>query len=428
MGCAGDALGRGVEIGLRAATLPGVLGLRWAGRAFAPTRVGVPVADASAAVAMKIALDEIFFATEAASAAISFGRSEWRRVRREVESAHTLYDRRGWLADPAAYHRTPGPMRTAHERDARVAHWSFTELSFESGYAPDLDEPGRGRWLGYTANHTAHARLLRHPGPPRPWVVCVPGYRMGRASVDFTGFRAQWLHRHLNLNVAIFVMPFHGPRTVGRRGGDGYLSGDFLDTIHAQAQAVWDLRRLVGWLRREGAPAVGIYGLSLGGYTAALLAALEPELERVVLGIPAACFLDLARANVPPVLLRAAEWLGFPLEQIERALRVVSPLALPVRVPHDRRFIYAGLADRLAPPHHAWNLWQHWDQPRVVWYQGGHMSFLMEPAVQAILQEALDPRAMLATAPIPASQGPVAPPPAPLRPPPPMPASLAAQA
>jgi len=77
-------------------------------------------------------------------------------------------------------------------------------------------------------------------------------------------------------------------------------------------------------------------------------------------------------------------------------LRVVSPLALPVRVGRDRRFLYAGVADRLAPPHHAWNLWRHWERPRVVWYQGSHVSFLFEPSVQSLLEEALDPRAMLA--------------------------------
>ena len=199
-----------------------------------------------------------------------------------------------------------------------------------------LEAPGRDRFLDYTANKTAHAWLLRHPGPQRPWVVCVPGYRMGHPAVDFAGFRAQWLHKTLGLNVAIFVMPFHGPRTVGRRGGDGDLSGDFLDTIHAQAQAVWDLRRMIGWLRRQGAPAIGVHGVSLGGYTAALLAALEPELERVVLGIPTACFIDLTRANIPGARVRAAAWLGFPLAQIQQTMKVVSPLGMPARVAKKR--------------------------------------------------------------------------------------------
>jgi hypothetical protein len=380
---------------VRAAVLPGVLGMRWAGRALAQQRDEIPAPERSAKLALKVALDEFFFATEAASGALAIGPREWRRVRREVEDAHALYERRGWLADPVSYHRAPPPLLQTTERDARLAHWSFSQLSFESGYAPALDVPGRQRFLGYEANRNAHAWLLRHPGPQRPWVVCIPGYRMGRPAVDFAGFRAQWLHRNLGLNVAIYVMPFHGPRTVGRRGGDGYLSGDFLDTIHAQSQAVWDLRRLLGWLRRQGAPAIGIYGVSLGGYTAALLTALEADLQRVVLGIPAACFVDLARVNVPAGLMRAAEWLGFPLAQIQQTLRVVSPLAMPPLIAHGGRFIYAGTADRLAPPHHAFDLWQHWEKPRVLWYQGGHVSFLMEPSVRELLREALSGRAML---------------------------------
>jgi hypothetical protein len=384
----------GMEAGLRAAALPGVLGLRWAGRALAPQRDDTPSAERSASLAFKVALDEFFFATEAASSVLAMGRTEWARARRELDEACALFDRRGWLADPASYHRTP-PAARVSERSARMAHVAFSHLSFESGYAPLPDEPGAARWLQQEGNHTAHAWVLRHPGPQRPWVVCVPGYRMGRPSVDFAGFRAQWLHHTLGLNVAIFVMPFHGPRTCGRRGGDGYLSGDFLDTIHAQAQAVWDLRSLLAWLRHQGAPAIGVHGVSLGGYTAALLSALEPGIERVVLGIPAACFLDLARAHVPPALLRAAEWLGFPTSEIGQALRVVSPLAMPPQIGHARRYIYAGVADRLAPPHHALDLWHHWDRPRVVWYQGSHVSFLLEPSVQALLAEALDATTLL---------------------------------
>ena len=112
--------------------------------------------------------------------------------------------------------------------------------------------PVATRWLGYERNRTAHAWLLRHPGPPRPWLVCVHGYRMGFPLADFTGFPAAWFHHELGLNVAFPVLPLHGPRKIGLRTGDGFLSGDYLDTIHLQTQAVWDIRRLIRWLRGRG--------------------------------------------------------------------------------------------------------------------------------------------------------------------------------
>jgi hypothetical protein len=230
---------------------------------------------------------------------------------------------------------------------------------------------------------------MRHTGPNRSWIVCVPGYRMGHPAIDFAGFRARWLYRELGLNVAIPVMPLHGPRRVGRRGGDGYLSGDFLDTIHAQTQAVWDIRRLIAWLRAEGAPGLGIQGVSLGGYTAALLASLEDDLDCVIAGIPAVDFLRLFRSHAPAVLIDIASAIGIRFDRIEQLLRVISPLAHTPRVPRPKRYLYAGVADRLAPPDHALDLWHHWDHPRCEWYQGGHVSFLWEKNVQDLLREAL---------------------------------------
>jgi hypothetical protein len=230
---------------------------------------------------------------------------------------------------------------------------------------------------------------MRHPGPDRPWLVCVPGYRMGHPAVDFAGFRARWLYRELGLNVAIPVMPLHGPRRIGRRGGDGYLSGDFLDTIHAQSQAIWDIRRLIAWLREEGAPRVGVQGVSLGGYTTALLASLEEDLDCAIAGIPAVDFLRLARSHAPAILLRVARAMGIRFDRIELLLRVISPLAHTPRVPRTRRYLYAGVADRLAPPDHALDLWNHWDRPRFEWYHGSHVSFLWERGVRDLLEEAL---------------------------------------
>jgi hypothetical protein len=384
----GRTIGQGVAVALRTSATPLVLGMHVARRRGDDRHPDEPSTRWDLRLASKVALDEIFFATEIASATF-FSLRERRRVVREIGTAERLYERKGWLRTPAEFHRCPPAMGKIAIDERRSPFGPYQHLRFESGYRPHREEPGRKRFLEYAANRTAHAWTMRHPGPSRSWIVCVPGYRMGHPAVDFTGFRARWLYRDLGLNVAIPVMPLHGPRRVGRRGGDGYLSGDFLDTIHAQTQAVWDIRRLIAWLRAEGAPHVAVQGVSLGGYTTALLASLEDDLDCVIAGIPAVDFLRLFRSHAPEVLLRIVKAMGIRFDRIERLLRVISPLAHTPRVPRRRRYLYAGIADRLAPPDHALDLWNHWDRPRLEWYRGGHVSFVWERNVRDLVREAL---------------------------------------
>lgn len=390
-----DLVGRGVELALRVPLAPVLLAARWT-RASAAPEGDIPVARLSPALALKMAMDEVFFLTEVFSATLVSPRAGT-RLREETAAALALFERRGWLDTPAGYHPAPPPLKPLTVDAARARGLRFTHLRFTSGYAPDPEEPGRERWLAHRANQTAHAWVLEHVDRPRPWLVCVPGYRMGHPLIDFTGFPAAWLHLRRGLNVVIPVLPLHGPRKAGRRSGDGFLSGDYVDTVHMQAQAVWDVRRIVGWLRERGVGPVGLYGVSLGGYTAALVSALEDDLACVIAGMPATCYLGLTRANVPAILLRAAAVLGMPWELIERLLRVISPLAFVPRVPPARRYLFAGVADRLVPPCDVSALWRHWERPRLAWYEGGHVSFRWERTVRGLLHEALDASGLVAS-------------------------------
>jgi len=376
-----------VEYAVRSGAAPFVLGTRFAGRLRQPERPDLPPRRGGLALASKVALDEFFFTTEIASANFVPLRDH-ARMTREMHEALELFASRHWIDDPRIYHLDPPALEVTRIEAIHSAWLSHRHMRFDSEYAPHAGEPGRERWLGYRANRTAHVRLLEHAGAKRPWLICIPGYRMGHHLVDFTGFRARWLHKTLGLNVAIPVMPLHGPRRDGRRGGDGFFTGDFIDTIHAQTQAVWDVRRLAGWLRARGAPRVGAYGVSLGGYTTALLASLECELDCVIVGIPAIDFMRLLRAHLPSIVERAALRVGLSFREIEQLLQVISPLALSLQVPRERCFIFAGIADQLASPDHARDLWRHWGEPRIAWYHGSHVSFLWEAEVKSLLEEA----------------------------------------
>ncbi len=189
---------------------------------------------------------------------------------------------------------------------------------------------------------------------------------------------------------------------------DASFPGDnVLDTIHGFSQAVWDVRRLLTWIRSQGDGQVGIKRLSLGTYPTALLAVLEPDLPCVIAGLPVADFHELLIRNSSP--RRQSTDRPTQLEEMAwLAHRVVSPLSMPPRVEHQRRFIYAGLADRMVHPRwHALRLWVHWDRPRIHWYQGSHVGFYTARSVRGFVHEALVQSGLVpaATAPGAAEEG-----------------------
>lgn len=315
---------------------------------------------------------------------------EWMRIVGELADALRQHSISDWKDKPEAYHRAAPPLEPLARRTVSWRGINCERLSFDSGYEPPSDEPGSERWLGYENNRTAHAWVLRHRGRPRPWLVCVHGYGGGTQAMDFTAFRVDWLYRTLGLNVALPVLPLHGARAHRWYSGQGFFGGDVLNTLHAEAQAVWDVRRLLSWIRKQGAPPVGLYGLSLGGYSASVVAALESDLSCVIAGIPATDFTRLGLMHNSTSYLRLAETCGLDWEKIRSLYTVISPLDLKPLVPKERRFIFAGRGDCIVPAEHVHDLWEHWEHPEINWYDGSHLSFLWESSVTPFVHSALE--------------------------------------
>ncbi len=385
------AVGFASGLGLLVAALAGGWGAGRMAIQVEPHIAGVPRPGTSPSTAAKVAVDEAILGFEALSGTGSIpSDGTLDRVIDELDQAHVFFAREGFLEKPETYHVPPPDLLDPDVQIQQVAGHRVEVLRFESDYAPAEGEPGRERWLDYAPCREGWAYVLRHEGPPRPWLIATNGYRMGHARIDVPLF-ARFFADHgrpgsqgasgLGLNVLIPVLPLHGPRRIHWHSGQGFLGVDVLDTIHAETQGLWDMRRLLSWVRSQGAPAIGAFGLSLGGLTTANFASLATGLSAAVPGIPLMSIERVLRRHAPAAQLAWATSQGFDLDRVADLLRVITPTSLTPQVPKANRFLFGATGDRLVTPDHVRDLWRHWDEPGIVWYDGSHISFAGETAV-----------------------------------------------
>ena len=346
----------------------------------------LPVARPTLALATEAFFDEIVLTGfRLLRSAPDAARLEW--ITREVSAALEFYGQQGWLEKPEGFFAASPALTDVTVRTVSNMGRSCERMFFDSGYEPHAGEPGRERWLSYTGNNREYGLMLRHR-QPRPWLVCVHGAEMGRAALDPTLFRAWHLHSDLGLNVVLPVLPMHGPRARGLPKGAAFPSEDVLNDVHGAAQAVWDIRRLLSWIRSQQPDSmIGLNGISLGGFLTSLVASLDDGLTCAILGVPAVDLVELVSRHAG---LSGHDALGQTMRRAKPIGRMISPFALTPRVPMQGRFIYAGIADRLVHPRdQVTRLWQHWGRPQIHWYSGGHTGFFRSRPVQRFIDDAL---------------------------------------
>ncbi len=351
----------------------------------------VPTPEPTPGLAAGVALDELAMMPAGIFGSIVSSR-DYERSSAELDDAVGCYDANGWLDDPGGYFAVPPAPR-----DVRSEHvaWRRSEVevvSFDSGWAPRPDEPGRDRWLSFEANRTAYATVLRHDDKPRPWLVCVHGSGMGRLG-DVDQFRLRRIHHELGVNLLLPTLPLHGRRRAGLRPGQQFVSAVYpINNVLGLGQSIWDTRRIIRWLREDQqATGVGLYGFSLGSYVTSILSTIDGDFNCVIAVVPSGDIGAPLKATVPSLpTLRSAhaslhDW------RADLVQGLVSPLAQPCRVPKEGRYIIAGSGDRLATPSGAVLLWRHWDRPKIDWYPRGHLTVARsagyEPRLEQILRE-----------------------------------------
>jgi len=286
-----------------------------------------------------------------------------------LEQVRSIYDRPEHYTDPSTFFPEPGPIEPRVSRVRSIGGsdpGSVVDLTWPSQFEPFCPEV-RDIYLGHELNGTAAARLFLHAGRARPTAILVHGYRCGIFALEERLWPVQWLYER-GLDVALAVLPFHAVRA--RRGPPLFPSSDPRITNEGFRQTSLDLRGLARFFRDRGAEAVGMMGMSLGGYTTGLMTTIDDSLDFAVPMIPCASIADVA--------LMVGLLVGTPEEQalqhagLEAAHRVVSPLARPTRMSTDRILVIGAHADRITPIDHATRMAEHFGAPLET-FHGGHL-------------------------------------------------------
>ncbi len=219
-------------------------------------------------------------------------------------------------------------------------------------------------------NRASRARWIGHPHSGRPALILVHGYLGGDPHWEQRFFPVRKL-REWGFDIALVTLPFHGPRkNPARKGAPKFPTVDPAFNIEVWRRAIIELRELVAIAKARGARSTGVLGMSLGGYTAALLACAEPTLSACIAMIPLASIADFS--------LHHNRLPGTPSQQrelhaaIERVMAPVSPVHRRAAIDSDRIFVLAARGDRITPPSQADRIAAH-HGAKLVTFAGGHL-------------------------------------------------------
>ena len=262
-----------------------------------------------------------------------------------------------------------------------IAHGNVDNIRFKSSFEA-INPAMRAHWRGLTRNNVVHAQHWRHDDGPHPTLCVIHGFMGSAYLLNGLFFALPWFYRS-GYDVLLYTLPFHGRRAekYSPFSGYGYFAHGMAGFAEAMAQAVHDFRSTIDYLQFTGVDKIAVTGISLGGYTSALIATADDRLEAVIPNVPVvtpeSAFDDWFPANKLVALERR---LGdISREESAAASAYHSPLNYAPLVPRDRRLIITGLGDRLAPPEQAEMLWEHWDHCALHWFPGNHILHVSQP-------------------------------------------------
>ena len=163
-----------------------------------------------------------------------------------------------------------------------LAHGRVHNIQFDSSFEP-VNPAMRDRWRRLERNNVVRAQHWRHEDGPHPTLCLIHGFMGSPYLLNGLWMSLPWFYRS-GYDVLLYTLPFHGRRAekYSPFSGYGYFANGLTGFAEAMAQAVHDFRSLIDYLQFAGVEKIALTGISLGGYTTALIAAVEDRLAAVI--------------------------------------------------------------------------------------------------------------------------------------------------
>jgi dienelactone hydrolase len=223
-------------------------------------------------------------------------------------------------------------------------------------------------------NNTVHCEYFRPVGTARcPGVVVL--HILG-GDFDLARLFSRYLADH-GVAALFLKMPYYGPR---RQPGVSarMVSRDIRQTVAGMTQAVLDIRQAAAWLASQediDPKRLGIFGISLGGITAALASSVEPRFQQVCLMLAGGDIAQVAWTSPELAPLRNA-WVadGGTKETFFAELKQVDPVSYADRLKGRKMLMINAARDEVIPKACSESLWRVCGRPEIVWLDAGHYS------------------------------------------------------
>ncbi|HSY17580.1 MAG TPA: alpha/beta fold hydrolase [Candidatus Acidoferrales bacterium] len=231
------------------------------------------------------------------------------------------------------------------------------------------------RPCGFAENNVVYGRLYRADGnwQERPAIILLHGWNSAPSHHVRFPLLARRCHA-AGFNTVTLELPYHFQRRPRQPGALGGVDSYYLQLAERTAQAVAEIRALIGWLEAQGCPAVALWGSSYGGWLAGLTACHDSRLAAVVMAVPGV-YSNRSRAN--RIIWRRSREMSQKQDAALARLDMTAlnlTLSRPV-IPAANILLIEATHDLFTMKEPIEELWQAWGQPDIWRLPHGHFSF-----------------------------------------------------